>query len=51
MGGSYSSLLVLFTTEMEKKVLSLENDIKSYKEREIATAAEGTVYAHIVNII
>ena len=35
---------VSYTTELEKKVLSLENDIKNYKERELATAAEGTVY-------
>lgn len=32
------------STELEEKVASLESEVKSYQEREVATAAEGMVF-------
>lgn len=34
----------MYSTELEEKVASLESEVKSYQEREVATAAEGAVY-------
>ena len=36
-------IIILMYADLEEKVSSLENEIKEYQEREVATAAESKV--------